>query len=207
MLLEDAVAKAGGYKGPLVEVQYISSDAPLFTIGNSSHVGSSTFRFSRTRRACCRAVRNCEVGTWALGRFRGRGLDGTKDPSWGTVRIQGRHLADHLLRSLTFLSKISVAWKVAVGSRRLRNLNLWRNFLLRLWEELFCPRSLLHRRILTSCQIALVPCLEANVCCPVSGVSADRLCGLGIGKSDDDIRLIAHNWTTSQLTKINPPGS
>ena len=31
-------------------VQCISSDASLFTIGNSSHVGSSTFRFRRTRR-------------------------------------------------------------------------------------------------------------------------------------------------------------
>ena len=153
-------------------VQYISSDASLYTIGNSSRVGSSTFRFSRTRRLVVAQFGTVGSGPWASGPFRERGLDGTKYPSWSTVRAQGRNLADHPLWSKTFLSKISVAWKVAVGSRRLWKLKLWRKFLLRLWEEPFYPLSSLHRRVLTSCQIALVPGLEAT---SVVGCQACRL--------------------------------
>ena len=59
-------------------VQCISSDASLFTIGNSSHVGSSILSLPSDQEACCRVVRNCGIGvlgfrtvsgTWA-GRYK-----------------------------------------------------------------------------------------------------------------------------------------
>ena len=61
--------------------QCISSDASLFTIGNSSRVKSSTLHSGETRRRHGVAQLGTEVEIWASGRFRRRGLDGTKDPS------------------------------------------------------------------------------------------------------------------------------